>query len=1436
MSMKIDPPDFRKCKNYERYKQELKAWRLVTDVPKKKQGIAIALSLPADGDEETGIREKVFEELDLGDLEKDTGLDTLITFFDKHLGKDNIADSFEKFEDFEDYSRKTEVSIVEYIKNFDQKYNRLVKLKMSLPAPVLAFKLLKRANITKEQRMLVLTGMDFEQAESLFDQAKASLKKFLGDNGISSTGLQDAVKLEPSFLAEHEEALMAAGYVRKPHLGRGGFTTVRGGTGVNAWRGDYGMRGNGRSFRGGYASAGGHRGGKRLNPAGSNGRPMLCKSCGSFRHLLSECPDSYENMPQVHWTETDDAEYPSIYDDYVQEDRNENVVLFTNNKNGMLNLGMEARNCAVLDCGCTSNVCGQAWFDCYMDSLTSPERSRVTEEEGIKTFKFGGGEKLKSLGTFELPAHLAGKPVMIRTDVVASDIPLLLSKEAMKKAQVKLNLVADTAEILGTEVSLNHTSSGHYCVSLDKANEIEVEEVYAVHISALNNKEQRKTLLKLHRQFAHPSQKKFVGLLKDAGVWSDDLKEVTDDIYASCDLCHAYTKTPARPAVALPMASDFNEKVCMDLKKWKDQWILHMVDMFSRFSVSVFINRKRASDVIEKIMKCWVSVFGVMGALLTDNGGEFSSDEMREVASILNIELHTTAAESPFQNGLCEKNHAIIDTMLMKMADEQRNTPLDVLLCWSNMAKNALQMWHGYSSYQIVFGRNPKLPNIMSENVSALHGSTSSEMLAMHLNALHSARKAFITSEADERIKRALRSKIRASEQIFNSGDRVFYKREGREKWLGPAKVVCQDGKVIFIRHGGVFVRVSPNRLLLAGKEFYQDKLEEEEQKSSKTVNDTEMIKSDIPTELIGFEQKIKADSTTRSDLIMLQRHDSIKYKIGVEDDWKDATVLCRGGKRTGEHKNWFNVQNTKTGDVIGLNLDQVAAWQKINTTAPDEHQEEVNVVMIPREKHEEDACIQAKFDELQKLKDFGTYETVPDKGQNRISTRWVLSRKGDIVKARLVARGFEDHEVHRKDAPTVGKSVMRLMMAVAASKSWPVKTTDIKSAFLQGKTIERDIYIKPPKEAEMEDGHLWKLKKCLYGLNEAARQFYQSVAECLSSLGCTKSALDPALFYMKEDGQLRGMIACHIDDFLHAGDHIFEECMAKLRDRFLAGKLEVGQFKYVGFEITQNVDGIIIDQTGYVKELENAHVSPERRMQKLEMLNATESTTLRELVGRLNWAVQGSRPDMFFEMIELSTKLNKGAVSDLIRAVKAVKRLKEEMAIVKIPKLDNPNNWRVIIYSDAAHANLCDGTSSMGAHLVLLVENDKCCPISWHAGKIKRVVRSTIAAETLSLLEAVENGMYIRDHLKILLGLPVIPIIAYVDNKSLVEAVHSTKLVEDKRLRIDIAALQEAMTRDEITAIRWIPGSEQLANCMTKKGASSCDLIQLMQSGYIKI
>ena len=117
-----------------------------------------------------------------------------------------------------------------------------------------------------------------------------------------------------------------------------------------------------------------------------------------------------------------------------------------------------------------------------------------------------------------------------------------------------------------------------------------------------------------------------------------------------------------------------------------------------------------------------------------------------------------------------------------------------ILLAWANngspyIAKNSLQLWNGFSSYQLILEKNPNLPNIMTEKL---------------LDAMHSARKTFIKYEADEKARRALRHPVRAREETFDPGDSVFYKKEEKNRWLGPDKVISQDGWVVFVTHDGV--------------------------------------------------------------------------------------------------------------------------------------------------------------------------------------------------------------------------------------------------------------------------------------------------------------------------------------------------------------------------------------------------------------------------------------------------------------------------------------------------------------------------------------------------------------------------------------------------------------------------------------------------------
>ena len=139
----------------------------------------------------------------------------------------------------------------------------------------------------------------------------------------------------------------------------------------------------------------------------------------------------------------------------------ENVVLFTGyNKVEIYQLGVDARNCAILDNACSSLVCGKTWIDSYINSLNENDRKEIKQSTGEKIFKFGGGTHLKSRAEYRLPAVISRKEITIKTDIVELDIQLLLLCSAMKRAGVKMDLENDSAAIFRKDIALNLTTSG----------------------------------------------------------------------------------------------------------------------------------------------------------------------------------------------------------------------------------------------------------------------------------------------------------------------------------------------------------------------------------------------------------------------------------------------------------------------------------------------------------------------------------------------------------------------------------------------------------------------------------------------------------------------------------------------------------------------------------------------------------------------------------------------------------------------------------------------------------------------------------------------------------------------------------------------------------------------------------------------------------------
>ena len=106
----------------------------------------------------------------------------------------------------------------------------------------------------------------------------------------------------------------------------------------------------------------------------------------------------------------------------------------------------------------------------------------------------------------------------------------------------------------------------------------------------------------------------------------------------------------------------------------------------------------------------------------------------------------------------------------------------------------------------------------------------------------------------------------------------------------------------------------------------------------------------------------------------------------------------------------------------------------------------------------------------------------------------------------------------------------------------------------------------------------------------------------------------------------------------------------------------------------------------------------------------------------------------------------------------------------------------------------------------------------------MKRACRSTIAAETMALLEASETCFWLSHIINEMLDIPLGITEIYCDSKSLTEAAHSTTAVEGKQLRVDLAAIRQSVSRNEFK-LKWIKTKHQLADSLTKQGLIHHDL-----------
>ena len=234
--------------------------------------------------------------------------------------------------------------------------------------------------------------------------------------------------------------------------------------------------------------------------------------------------------------------------------------------------------------------------------LSSEELDNIKRDRSETIFKFGNGNICHSIKRITIPVVIAGQNVLLTTEVIENDIPLLLSKDTMKKANTYIDFANDKI-ILNKKVPVKFTTSGHYCIPMGKIVDDNHDKVlksesilFCDDVNELSNVEKEKIAIKLHRQFSNPSSDKLIPLLKDANINDKQLFDMVKNINGNCKVCQKYKKPKPKPIVSFPLAKTFTETVALDLKEWKSNltvWLLHIIDHLTRFSASCVIKTKR---------------------------------------------------------------------------------------------------------------------------------------------------------------------------------------------------------------------------------------------------------------------------------------------------------------------------------------------------------------------------------------------------------------------------------------------------------------------------------------------------------------------------------------------------------------------------------------------------------------------------------------------------------------------------------------------------------------------------------------------------------------------------------------------------------------------------------------------------------------------------
>lgn len=763
-----------------------------------------------------------------------------------------------------------------------------------------------------------------------------------------------------------------------------------------------------------------------------------------------------------------------------------------------------------------------------------------------------------------------------------------------------------------------------------------------------------------------------------------------------------------------------------------EKYFVSFIDDFSRKSFVVILKAK--SEVFEafKMFKSFVErqTNKKVKSLLSDNGGEYLSNNFKKYLADLGIKHITTVPYTPQQNGIAERFNRIVcdkTRCLLTHANlppelwgEALKTAVYLKNCSPTKAiKNAvpLQVWNGGKSLSLkhlrIFGCTAYA------HVNTPSNSKLSPRAKKYIFVGYNANSYRLMSVDDPSV-------------IISARDVIFNEKEF--PGLNITHLDNPDNDIAVI---------NLNIPKKSGIEINLDK----------TLNADTNVTADSPSndylplessELLGLCSRMSEVSVstptnesftpTESTLTNFSLSnltvptDDDSFQSCIDGEATQRAHLPRSAKEATDYSKFFCVTDTA-----------------VNIPVPESYDDAINGVYGKE-------WLEAINDELASIKKNNTW-TLVEKPVNvkLIGAKWVFAIKnlngGPKFKARLVAQGFSEVEgVHYDEtfSPVIRYSSLRMLLAFSVENDLKIRHLDVKTAFLNAE-LKEDIYLRP-KNIDTQ-GKVCKLNKALYGLKQSSRCWYQKINNVLvSDLGFKASSYEPCIFIKKNNGHLI-IIALWVDDIFIISK---EKDLCDHLVNLLSSKFEMcdlGEVENIlGMQIKRNTNSLELCNRTYIQNL----------LKKYKMDNAAGADTpmehrlcfdsnsksfegpYRQLIGSLMYLVVTCRPDIAFPVTFLSQFNNNPKVDHWKAAQRILKYLNRTLDYkLCFHKTENP----LFGYSDSDWGNNAD-RKSFGGFIFILAGG----AISWSCKKQNVVATSSTEAEYIALTEAAKEGIFLRN------------------------------------------------------------------------------------------